>query len=79
LQNTRGWSRVLIRGDSQPVAKQVKKEYDYNNDKMAEYLAEVRRMEKFFDRFQVWYVPHLDSYDADYLAWITSVIEPLQK
>jgi ribonuclease HI len=77
LQNIRGWSRVLIRGDSQLVAKQVKKEYDYNNDKMAEYLAEVRRMEKFFDRFQVWYVPHLDNYDADYLAWITSVIEPL--
>jgi hypothetical protein len=34
------WS-LLIRGDSQLVAKQVQKEYNYNNDKMAEYLAEV--------------------------------------
>jgi hypothetical protein len=30
------------------VAKQVQKEYGYNDDKMADYLAEVRRMEKFF-------------------------------
>jgi hypothetical protein len=29
-------------------------------------------MEKFFDGFEVWYVPHLDNRDADHLAWITS-------
>jgi ABC-type branched-subunit amino acid transport system ATPase component len=52
------------------VAKQVQKEYDCNNDKMAEYLAEVHRMEKFFDGFEVRYVPHLDNSDADHLAWI---------
>jgi hypothetical protein len=39
-------------GDSQLVAKQVKKEYDCNNERMTEYLAEVR-MEKFFDGFEV--------------------------
>jgi hypothetical protein len=39
---------------------------------MTEYLAEVQRMEKFFDGFEVWYVPHLDNRDADHLAWITS-------
>jgi hypothetical protein len=39
---------------------------------MAEYLAEVRRMEKFFDGFEVWYVPHLDNRLADHLAWIAS-------
>jgi hypothetical protein len=43
-------------GDSQPVAKQVQKEYDCNNDNMAGYLAKVRRMEKFLNRFEVWYV-----------------------
>jgi ribonuclease HI len=32
---------LLIRGDSQLVAKQVQKEYDCNSDKMAEYLAGV--------------------------------------
>jgi hypothetical protein len=41
----------------QLVAKQVQKEYDCNNDMMAEYPAEVRRMEKFFDGFEVWHVP----------------------
>jgi ribonuclease HI len=65
-----GIQRLLIRGDSQLVAKQVQKEYDYSNDKMVEYLAEVRKIEKFFDGFEVWYVPHLDNCDADYLAWI---------
>jgi hypothetical protein len=39
---------------------------------MAEYLAEVRKMEKFFDGFEVQYVPRLDNRDADHLAWITS-------
>jgi hypothetical protein len=39
---------------------------------MAEYLAEVHRMEKFFDGFEVWYVPRLDNRDANHLAWIAS-------
>jgi hypothetical protein len=43
---------------------------------MAEYIAEVRRMEKFFDGFEVWYVPHLDNHDADHLAWIASSRAP---
>jgi hypothetical protein len=54
------------------VAKQVQKEYGCNNEKMAEYLAEVCRMEKFFNGFKVWYAPHLDNRDADHLAWIAS-------
>jgi hypothetical protein len=58
------------------VAKQVQKEYDCNNDKMAEYLTEVRRLKKFFDGFEVRYVPRLDNRDADHLAWITSSRAP---
>jgi hypothetical protein len=54
------------------VAKQVQKEYGCNNDKMANYLAEVRRMDKFFDGFEVRYVPRLDNRDSDHLAWIAS-------
>jgi hypothetical protein len=50
------------------VAKHVHKEYDCNNDMMAGYLAEVCRMEKFFDGFEVHYVPHLDNCDADHLT-----------
>jgi hypothetical protein len=43
---------------------------------MAEYLAEVHRMEKFFNGFEVWYVSRLDNYDADHLAWIASSRAP---
>jgi ribonuclease HI len=71
-----GIRRLLIQGDSQLVAKQVQKEYDCNNDKMAEYLAEVRRLEKFFDGFEVRYVPRLDNRDTDHLVWIASSRAP---
>jgi hypothetical protein len=50
------------------MAKHVQKEYDCNDGKMADYLAEVRRMEKLFDDFEVRYVPHLDNRDTDHLA-----------
>jgi hypothetical protein len=43
---------------------------------MAEYLAKVRRMEKFFYGFEVRYVSRLDNRDADYLAWIASSRAP---
>jgi hypothetical protein len=59
------------------MAKQVQKEYDCNNNKMVEYLIEVRRMEKFFDGFEVWYIPRLDNWDADHLAWIASSRVPI--
>jgi hypothetical protein len=34
-------------------------------------------MEKFFDGFEVQYVPHLDNWDADHLAWIVSCRAPI--
>jgi hypothetical protein len=43
---------------------------------MAEYLAEVRMMEKFFDRFEVCCAPHLDNRDANHLSWIASSRAP---
>jgi hypothetical protein len=43
---------------------------------MARYLAEVCRMEKFFDGFEVWYVPYLDNHDANHMAWIASSRAP---
>jgi hypothetical protein len=43
---------------------------------MTNYLSEVRRKEKFFDEFEVQYVPRLDNRDADHLAWITSSRAP---
>jgi hypothetical protein len=43
---------------------------------MTEYLVEVRRMEKFFDDFEVRYVQRLDNCDVYHLAWITSSRTP---
>jgi hypothetical protein len=43
---------------------------------MVEYLAEVCKMKKFFDGFEVRYVPHLDNRDADHLSWIASSRAP---
>jgi ribonuclease HI len=71
-----GIQQLLIRGDSQLVAKQVQKEYDCNSDMMAEYLAEVCMIDKFFDGFEVRYVPRLNNCDADHLAWIASSRAP---
>jgi ribonuclease HI len=68
---------LLIRGDSQLMAKHEQKEYGFNDDKMADYLAEVRRMKKFFDVFKVRYVPRLDNWDVDHLAWIASSRAPI--
>jgi hypothetical protein len=59
------------------VAKQVQKEYGCNDDKMTGYLAEVRRVEKFFDGFEVRYVPRLDNRDTYHLAWIASSRAPI--
>jgi hypothetical protein len=50
----------------------VQREFIYNNERKADYLAEVRRMSKFFDGFEVQYVPQLNNCDVDYLWWITS-------
>jgi hypothetical protein len=35
---------------------------------MAEYLAEVHRIEKLFNEFEVHYVPRLDNHDVNHLA-----------
>jgi hypothetical protein len=66
-----GICRLLIRDDSQLVAKQVQKEYACNDKKMAEYLEKVCRMEKSFDGFKVHHVPRLDKKDVDHQACVT--------
>jgi hypothetical protein len=43
---------------------------------MTDYIAEVRRMEKFFDEFEVWYVPRMDNRNVDHIAWIVSSRAP---
>jgi hypothetical protein len=43
---------------------------------MDNYLTEVRRMEKFFNGFEVQYAPRLNNRAADHLARITSSRAP---
>jgi ribonuclease HI len=76
LANDLGIQHLLIRADSQLVARQVRKDFDCNNEKMAEYLLKLRGMPKIFDGFEVRYVPWLDNCDADHIAWITSSRAP---
>jgi hypothetical protein len=45
---------------------------------MTEYLVEVQRLEKFFNSFEVRYVPRLDNRDADHLACIASSGAPTE-
>jgi ribonuclease HI len=68
--------RLLIRGNSHLVVKQVQKDFNYNNERMSDYLVEVHRMEKFFDGFKIRYVPRLDNQDVNHLAWISSSRAP---
>jgi hypothetical protein len=58
------------------VVKQVQKDFNYNNERMSDYLVEVHRMEKFFDGFKIRYVPRLDNQDVNHLAWISSSRAP---
>jgi ribonuclease HI len=71
-----GIQQLPIRGDSQLVAKQVHKEFDCNNENMVEYLTEVCIMEKFFDGFEMRYVPRFDNCDANHLACMASSRAP---
>ena len=72
-----GVSRLRIKGDSQLVAKQFQKEFACKDEKMAAYLAEVRKLEKDFLGFNVCYIPRIDNQDADHLAWIASSRAPV--
>jgi hypothetical protein len=44
---------------------------------MTDYFAEVQRMEKFFNGFEVWYVSRLDIRDVGHPAWIASSRAPI--
>jgi hypothetical protein len=59
-------------GGSQLVAKQVQKEFDYKIEKIIKCLLQVCIMGKFFNGFEVRYVPWFNNRDANHLAWIAS-------
>jgi hypothetical protein len=61
-----GIKRLIIRGDSQLVVKQVNK--DYQSPLMEAYVEEVRKLEEHFDGLQTEHIPHAENSIADSLS-----------
>ena len=59
---------LLVKGDSEVVAKQTSKDYRATNENMAVYLLAYRRLESKFDGLEVQYIPRKLNSDADTLA-----------
>ena len=66
-----------VRGDSQLVVDQVKKESSCHNAKMAAYCQEVRRLEDKFDGLELNHIPMRLNEAADALAKVVSGREPV--
>ena len=58
-----GIKKLIVRGDSQLVVKQVNK--DYQSPLMEAYVGEVRKLEEHFDGLQAEHVPHAENSIAD--------------
>ena len=58
--------KLVVRGDSQLVFKQVNR--DYQSLLMKAYVDEVRKLVEHFDGIQAEYVPRAESDIADYLS-----------
>ena len=61
-----GIKKLIIRGDSQLVVRQVNK--DYQSPLMEAYVKEVRRLEERFDELQTEHVPHAANNIANHLS-----------
>ena len=61
-----GIKKLIIRGDSQLVVRQAKK--DYQSPLMEAYVEEVRRLEEHFDGLQTKHVPRAENSIADHLS-----------
>ena len=60
-----GVKKLIVRGDSQLVVRQVNK--DYQSPLMEAYVDEVRKLEEHFDGIQAERVPRAENDIADYL------------
>ena len=58
--------KLIIRGDSQLVVRQVNK--DYQTPLMEAYVEEVRRLEEHFDGLQTEHVPRAENNIVDHLS-----------
>ena len=65
-----GIHRLVVRGDSQLVVNQVRKEYDC--PRMKAYVEEVRKLELQFKGIQMEHIPQGENFVADELSKIAS-------
>jgi ribonuclease HI len=56
-----GIHRLLVKGDSQLIIKQVCEECSYNEPRLAAYLLHVRKLEKDFTALELQHVPRPDN------------------
>ena len=72
-----GVCHLLVQGDSQLVVNQVSKEYQCVNPQIAAYVAEVRRMERYFDGLELRHIPRKVNTEAGELSQLASSRAPL--
>ena len=70
-----GIRKIIVKGDSQLVIKQVNKEYAC--PQMAPYVEEVWKLQRCFDNFRATYIPRGDNSVADELSLLASRREPV--
>ena len=71
-----GIKKLIVRGDSQLVVKQVNK--DYQSPLMKAYVDEVRKLEERFDGIQAEYVPRAENDIANYLSKCAALKLPVE-
>ena len=70
-----GIGKIIVKGDSQLVIKQVNKEYAC--PQMAPYVKEVWKLQRRFSSFRAAYVPREENTSADELSQLASKREPV--
>jgi ribonuclease HI len=71
-----GIRKLIIRGDSQLVVRQVNK--DYQSPLMEAYLDEVRKLEEHFDGLQAEHIPRAQNWIADDLSKLAAQKMPVE-
>ena len=71
-----GIKKLVVRGDSQLIVKQINK--DYQRPLMEDYVNEVRKLEERFDGIQAEHVPRAENDIADYLSKCAALKLPVE-
>jgi ribonuclease HI len=69
--------RLLVKGDSQLIIKQVRGECSCNEPRLAAYLLHIRKLEKDFTALELQHVPRADNSVADELSVRASTWAPM--